>query len=77
MTEEDSLYEKNFSYRETKNHRLQIFWRGREVLVVTGKAAVKLQSKLAQKTDSEKQLTLAKVTGNFKRGNEREGKLKR
>jgi hypothetical protein len=40
--------------------------------VVTGARAAKLTSELPTMNPEEKQLALAKATGNFKRGNERQ-----
>ena len=77
MDDEQVSHENNFSYRETKDQRILIYWLGHEVMVLKGKAAVKLKAQLKGRTEIEKQLALAKVTGNFKRGNEREGKSKR
>ncbi len=43
-------------------------------MIVTGINSVKLQSKLLYKSDRQVQLILAKITGNFKHGNERSNK---
>ena len=74
MVDEKAPYENDFFYRETKDQRVLIYWHGHEVMVLKGKAALKLKGQLEGKTETEKQLALAKVTGNFKRGNERKAK---
>jgi hypothetical protein len=47
-----------FSYRETKDGRVRVALHGRHVITLAG-------------DDAQRQLLLAKATGNFKRGNER------
>ena len=73
---ENSLNENPFAYRLYKNGSISIEWKHREVKLLKGKSAEKFLSKIAGKSGAEIQLELAKITGNFKRGNEREGKLK-
>ncbi|MFS1515945.1 hypothetical protein V1503_05395 [Bacillus sp. SCS-151] len=75
MTEIDKrgrLDEEMFSYRVTKNNTVFITWMGKQVKTLKGKEAEKIITKLQQANSKhEVQLILAKVTGNFKRGNER------
>lgn len=61
-----------FTYQSLKDDKLQIFWHGKPVMLIKGKAALKLTGKLQGADEQETQLILAKVTGNFKRGNERQ-----
>ena len=48
-----------------------VSYRGRQVTVVAGKAAERLIASLETSDDDATQLLLARVTGNFKRVNER------
>ena len=64
-----------FDYQVTKDNKLLIYWFGKQVKILTGKESEKWQTRLANAQDeSEQQLHLAKVTGNFKRGNENKEK---
>lgn len=61
-----------FSYSENKNGSVFISWYGKPVSILNGKQAVKFLNKMATaKTDEDEQLVMAKITGNFKRGNEK------
>jgi hypothetical protein len=60
-----------FSYRTTKDRKVLIYWQGRRVVVLKGARADKLIAGLPRMDPEEQQLTLARATGNFKRGNER------
>lgn len=61
-----------FSYRIHKDGIVRIFWEGRCVLTLGGKRGRKLIDQLtaAEEEDAVQRL-LQRVTGNFKRGNER------
>jgi hypothetical protein len=62
-----------FTYRVTKNNSVFIDYNGRQVTTLKGKEAEKILNKINQApSDHEVQLILAKVTGNFKRGNEKD-----
>jgi hypothetical protein len=61
-----------FSYRTTKDGRVLISRGGKQIVVVAGKKADRLRAELAAATeDLGEQLLLAKVTGNYRHGNER------
>ena len=62
-----------FTYRTTKDGRVRIAFRGRDVVTVAGSAAQKLSAQLASADAEQTQQLLARATGNFKRGNERRG----
>jgi hypothetical protein len=66
------LDESPFMYRVTKSGVVFIDYEGRQVKVLKGKDADRFLEKVKM-TESEKelQLMMAKITGNFKRGNER------
>lgn len=72
------LDEEPFAYQLTKNDTVLISYEGRQVVVLKGKDAERLSAKLARVTGDtkEEQLLLAKATGNFKRGNEKNAKRK-
>jgi hypothetical protein len=60
-----------FSYRTGKGPKVFIQWRGRTVRVLAGTEAARFLERVAGQDDDGVQLVCAKVTGNFKRGNER------
>ncbi len=60
-----------FSFKIIKDKKALIHYKGKEVLVVSGKDYNKLQRVIALDNKYELQLFLAKLTGNFKRGNEK------
>ncbi len=62
-----------FSYRITAAGQVLISRGGRMVITVAGPRAAKLIADLAGRPDEE-QLLLARVTGNYRRGNERRAK---
>ncbi len=68
--------EQQFEYRIFKDNKLQIYWNGKPVMMLKGSAAQALMKKLERSEGREEQLVLAKVTGNFKRGNEKALKKK-
>lgn len=69
------LEEEPFDYQVTKDGRVIVTWRGKQVKTLAGKAAEKFLAAVESLDEAGVQLALAKVTGNFKRGNERrEGK---
>jgi hypothetical protein len=68
----NSLDESPFSYRITKNDTVFVDYHGKQVKTLKGKEAEKLIEKIhTAKDEKAVQLILAKITGNFKRGNER------
>ena len=71
------LEEEVFTYRITKNNMVFIDYNGKTVTTLKGKEAEKTIKRIEQAaTDHEVQLILAKVTGNFKRGNEKDASKK-
>ncbi|MGI8669201.1 MAG: hypothetical protein ACR2J3_05040 [Aridibacter sp.] len=73
---QNALEQEPFSFRQYKNGKISIYWNDREVMFLTGKKADKFFSQMEDASDIEAQMIMAKITGNFKRGNEREAKLK-
>ena len=68
----NKLDEKPFNYHFFKNGKLDITWNGKSVMLLKGKQAEDIHKKLVKAEDDKSvQLILDKVTGNFKRGNEK------
>ena len=65
------LSDQPFSYTVRKDSSIDVSHEGRSVMLVTGAEAARLTRKLAGASAEEVQMALAKITGNFKRGNER------
>lgn len=65
------LQEEVFTYQETKDGKVFIFWQGKQVTILSGKKAQQFVAKIAAADHLQAQLLMAKATGNFKRGNER------
>lgn len=70
----DYLKGEPFDYRLLKDQKVQIFWEGKPVMILSGRKAIDLIEKLNDGDSFDQQLLLAKATGNFKRGNERTSK---
>jgi hypothetical protein len=60
-----------FAYREAKDGVVHISWYGKHVMTLKGPQARKFLIKIADLDGKQAQLAMAKITGNFKRGNER------
>lgn len=68
----DILKEKQpFNYRLIKNDKVQITYNNRLIKTLSGREASKFQSLLRSGSDYDLQLFMAKITGQFKHGNER------
>jgi hypothetical protein len=65
------LDEEIFSYRVTKDGAAYIYWHGKQIMILKGKQAQKFIAKVADLDGKAAQLVMAKITGNFKHGNER------
>ncbi|MEZ5063863.1 MAG: hypothetical protein R3B81_03970 [bacterium] len=64
--------DQQFDYQIVKDGRVRVFWGGREVVTLAGARATKFLRQVEGLDDEGKQLLLARMTGNFKRGNERD-----
>jgi hypothetical protein len=64
------LEEEPFAYNQTKDGKVHISWHGKIVMILKEKRADDILKKLRHASEKDTQLILAKVTGNFKRGNE-------
>jgi hypothetical protein len=67
----DPLDQDIFAYQATKDGRVRISWHGRPVVVLRDKKAARFLQEIEGKDSRGQQLLMARVTGNFKRGNER------
>ena len=68
------LAEEAFAYRVGKDGVVSIAWRGRPVTTLRGRAAERFLARVEGLESREARLVMARVTGNFKRGNERLGR---
>lgn len=68
------LREEVFTYHITKDKKIFIYWNKKQVKILSGKDADKFLAKINHADSYEKQLIMAKYTGNFKRGNEKQRK---
>lgn len=59
-----------FAYRLVKDGRVRISHRDRHVVTLAGERAAAFRAAL-EEDGADQQLLMARVTGNFKRGNER------
>jgi hypothetical protein len=66
------LDDRMFHYRITKNDIVLIEYYVKQIMILKGNDAEKFLNKINHaNNDKEQQLIMAKITGNFKRGNER------
>ena len=65
------LDEEVFTYRITKDNKVFISYEGKQVTILSGGKAEKFIADITEADGKEAQLIMAKVTGNFKRGNEK------
>ncbi|MEO6588488.1 MAG: hypothetical protein ABIP06_04085 [Pyrinomonadaceae bacterium] len=79
MTKKDkksSLEDAPFEYRKYKNGNVSVYWRNKEVTILKGEKAEEFLAAVENADEPEAQLAMAKITGHFKHGNERDGKTK-
>ncbi|NTW03118.1 MAG: hypothetical protein HGA19_17870 [Oscillochloris sp.] len=65
-----------FDYRASKDGQVFVRWHGRTVTTLKGKAAERFLARVSATDAAGVQLEMARVTGNFRRGNERLAKSK-
>ncbi len=63
--------EEVFAYRVNKDGKIFITWYGKQVMILKEQGAKKFLTKVAGADQRQAQLVMAKITGNFKHGNER------
>lgn len=68
------LSEEVFTYKTAKDNKVFIYWKGKQVTILSGKASDKFLKAIEGKDHKGTQLVMAKITGNFKRGNEKDNK---
>ncbi|MBX3065686.1 MAG: hypothetical protein U0528_10845 [Anaerolineae bacterium] len=77
MSDPEPLSDQPFSYQQTKNGKVFIFWYDKQAKILSGESAAKFITEIESLDDAGAQLLMARLTGNFKRGNERQAKSKR
>ena len=65
------FHEEVFSYKVSKDKKVFIFWYGKQVMILKGKKSEQFLARIQKVDELEAQLIMAKITGNFKRGNEK------
>lgn len=70
IDQRDKLKENPFSYSVTKAMKMFIYYEGKQIMILSEKETKKLMPRIQNKSEFDIQLALAKVTGNFKHGNE-------
>ena len=65
------LDEEVFTYRITKDKKVFISYEGKQVTALSGTKAEKFINDISGVDGKDAQLIMAKITGNFKRGNEK------
>ncbi|MBN8585107.1 MAG: hypothetical protein J0M37_08425 [Ignavibacteria bacterium] len=75
IDQRNMLDEEPFDYKELKDNKVQIYWNNKPVMLLKGAEALKLLKRLENSEGKQTQLILAKVTGNFKRGNEKNSSI--
>jgi hypothetical protein len=73
---DSSKFNTNFSFQCLKNDRVTILMDNRPVTHLKGQDAVRFLSRVAGNNHDLQQLEMAKATGNFKRGNEKQSAKK-
>ena len=66
-----------FRWRARKNGEVEISREGRVVTLLAGTEAARFLAQAERATEGEIQQRMARITGNYKRGNERSGKRRR
>ena len=67
----NKLDEEPFDYRISKDGKVFITWHGKQVLILKDQGARKFLKSIDGLSGKAAQLVMAKITGNFKHGNER------
>lgn len=60
-----------FAYRASKEGKVFLYYQGKLVRTLNGDKADEFLAEIEDAGDTEAQLLMAKITGNFKRGNEK------
>jgi hypothetical protein len=77
MIDRRGILEENiFSYKISKERKIFIYWEGRQITTLAGNRAEEFIAKIQILDGKAAQLIMAKMTGNFKHGNEKMTKWK-
>ncbi len=60
-----------FAYRTSKDGKVFLSYEGKQVKILKGREAERFTAAVGGASETDAQLLMAKLTGNFKRGNER------
>ena len=71
QTERAAAHLAQFAYTATRAGTVFISWNGKTVTTLKGSAAQRFLAQVAELDEDGARLLMAKLTGNFKRGNER------
>ena len=71
IDQRDKLEEEPFRFQITKSKKVFLFWQGKQIKALKGKEAQQFIEKITALDSQGAQLLMAKLTGNFKHGNER------
>ena len=63
-----------FSYKITKDKKVFLYWHEKQVTILRGKESERFIANIKNVDIKEAQLIMAKITGNFKHGNEKDNK---
>ena len=74
--DETPLADEPFDYQVTKDNRVLFYYHDQHVKTIAGSDARKFIAQAEGLDEPALQVLMARATGNFKRGNEREGKDK-
>ena len=74
VREGDPLADEPFSHATRSDGSVVILYRAAPITILRGKAATRFLARLDGADGGAAQQLMARVTGNFKRGNERDGK---
>jgi hypothetical protein len=67
----DELSDPGFSYKVRKSGDVEVLHCGKLAATLRGRDAADFLAKAERSTESQAQMLMARVTGNYKRGNER------
>lgn len=56
-----------FSFTHSRDGKVFIAWRGRQVVILKGDKANSFLKRVEGQNEARQQMTMAKITGNFKR----------
>jgi len=74
MTGSKKLDDSPFDFTESRNGVVQISYKGKVVTTLKGNDAAKFSAKASNCLGTDRQLLMAKATGQFKYGNEKSSK---